>query len=953
MHLRLNEACSWRSSLCRMRGEQKSSSASVATERRAEFMASDGGGISVEEFTRLQGLFLEERQTAYELKEQVKLLKNDVISKSKKSVEFSNLQKERDVLLHNLEASKAENIEQQQVLRASIKSIHESNNQLNQELEKIKKEVQEKTGVIKMRDEESRKMQADMARMRRQQTETEDKLVHRVRQVEYILDQLDVSSNAESPEKPLKTLVTELRESSFTKVSQKQAPVDLKRSGQLKTEAFNPLQTSDDPLSQDPLSPSQDPLSQDPLSPSQDPLSPRESHPPLNPLSSSPPSDASSSHQADPLSPALGRRKGNEDTEEIKNRVRKLEEEKGALEAEIEKWKEKTKMRQTSLTKMQQDHEEKMNQLKKEREEQVEQIVTKHKQNIEAREAEAKNLQELIKKYVRTIDIDRLKEETKKAGTEKDRFEEELKMVHEDREHIISKLSEKSLRIDELRDELAMEKAMKKSQEENAEKEMNALKSTIQGLQNDMSALNQNKASVDTNAGQLKEEINKYTKEIAALQEKIASTEQRMRENDEGVKIKMDQIAAYKESILHLNEDINRMQEDSKEMKSKMDNYFGLWNDTRKALEDEMERNRISEERVIQLTSRVEELEEKLEEANIRLEATRASRDRFKENLTTVSDEKRELEERMENIVAERDQLVKERDELLSDQSVNRQDIETAHLQIEELSSRGEEMEQKMKQMEEELKDSIEKKEQAEIALKDSITEQRIAEKKQAQFQKDLKQQTVKERREYEKRIEDLSAELQLATTTAPKDPRLQLAKGNRMMSSTPNLHSTLSNSNNSSPEMRPKLFDASVISPPAPMTSLVDVLQDDITALAMEKGKLISDKVALEEKLRNSEDEIQKLSAELSNKETIIRDFVAKSKVTGRASEEMDKDTTAKVTRSSGFWGFGRDKDLDQERYNRMEAVLQDTMLRNIQLQNDVVTLGNEIARLHEEHDK
>jgi len=53
---------------------------------------------------------------------------------------------------------------------------------------------------------------------------------------------------------------------------------------------------------------------------------------------------------------------------------------------------------------------------------------------------------------------------------------------------------------------------------------------------------------------------------------------------------------------------------------------------------------------------------------------------------------------------------------------------------------------------------------------------------------------------------------------------------------------------------------------------------------------------------------------------------------------------------RKSGWSLFSNKKELEAEMTQKMEAVLQETLLKNIQLQHDINTLGTEVQKLQDE---
>jgi len=104
--------------------------------------------ISVDEFTTLQTQFLELRTQNYELQEKNKIeinklnneIKklNDIINKSKKSAELAAVVKENESLVRNLQQAQEQNREQQEALRTNIKSMYQSNQELQNMVDQYK-----------------------------------------------------------------------------------------------------------------------------------------------------------------------------------------------------------------------------------------------------------------------------------------------------------------------------------------------------------------------------------------------------------------------------------------------------------------------------------------------------------------------------------------------------------------------------------------------------------------------------------------------------------------------------------------------------------------------------------------------------------------------------------------------------------------------------------------------
>jgi len=129
-----------------------------------------------------------------------------------------------------------------------------------------------------------------------------------------------------------------------------------------------------------------------------------------------------------------------------------------------------------------------------------------------------------------------------------------------------------------------------------------------------------------------------------------------------------------------------------------------------------------------------------------------------------------------------------------------------------------------------------------------------------------------------------------------------------------------------------------------------VEVLQQDLNVLAVTLGQLQEDKWHLEEQIRLLKETIEVQKEDLERKETIIQHhLVSTTRPEGRATPamELDKAERAKKNSVMGSLFKGRQSPLEAEMAQKMEAVLEDTLLKNIQLQTDIEVLGNEVSKL------
>eukprot|EP01119_Soliformovum_irregulare_P017908 TRINITY_DN5395_c0_g1_i1.p1 TRINITY_DN5395_c0_g1~~TRINITY_DN5395_c0_g1_i1.p1 ORF type:complete len:130 (-),score=65.14 TRINITY_DN5395_c0_g1_i1:48-437(-) len=118
--------------------------------------------------------------------------------------------------------------------------------------------------------------------------------------------------------------------------------------------------------------------------------------------------------------------------------------------------------------------------------------------------------------------------------------------------------------------------------------------------------------------------------------------------------------------------------------------------------------------------------------------------------------------------------------------------------------------------------------------------------------------------------------------------------------------------------------------------------------------GELQADKWHLEENNRHLEETIALMKSDAEKKEAIIRQHVLESAHReSRSTPQMDQTKAdIKNKKNSGLLGgLFKDKQLQSEMHMRMEKVLEDTILKNMQLQNDMGILGIEVEKLLEEN--
>lgn len=95
-----------------------------------------------------------------------------------------------------------------------------------------------------------------------------------------------------------------------------------------------------------------------------------------------------------------------------------------------------------------------------------------------------------------------------------------------------------------------------------------------------------------------------------------------------------------------------------------------------------------------------------------------------------------------------------------------------------------------------------------------------------------------------------------------------------------------------------------------------------------------------MEEKIRFLEENIGLLNDELDKKSQVVQYYIS------RSNPNLDHTTQKNKTGVVGGFLRASDPALAAQLLAKMEAVLQETILKNIQLQKDLETMANELTR-------
>lgn len=221
-----------------------------------------------------------------------------------------------------------------------------------------------------------------------------------------------------------------------------------------------------------------------------------------------------------------------------------------------------------------------------------------------------------------------------------------------------------------------------------------------------------------------------------------------------------------------------------------------------------------------------------------------------------------------------------------------------------------------------------------------------------------MKDQVLKDRKNFDKQLQQFNSQMPGTPEKAhirksPSTPMLNPPTPNSLANSSSS--SSLNGSQPATPlsasQSKSQITPSSSARGASHNEISMEILQNDINSLATQVGTLQNAKWMLEEKVKLLEETVNIMNDDIRKKETIIKAYITEVKV-GRATPEMEKVKMEKTKKGTGISGFFSAKnDFTLELTQKMEAVLEDTLLKNIQLQNDIETLGDEITKLSEEN--
>ncbi|PFX21337.1 GRIP1-associated protein 1 [Stylophora pistillata] len=557
---------------------------------------------------------------------------------------------------------------------------------------------------------------------------------------------------------------------------------------------------------------------------------------------------------------------------------------------------------------------------------------TSSKQEISKLEKELSQLTEKVKRKQESYL--QLQEEKEKLYSENKKSLEEFKIA---KEHEIEVLTEQ---LAKLQEEVNTSNQASLSAEETEQ--------VVAGLRQENASLVIEGQELRAKVKTMREEQEESEDLISQLENKVSLTETRCAE----LAMEVDELTAHvKEqntAVDGWNEQISQLTSERDQLKDSLEEVTKVAK-SRKELADKMAidkqttdaahkdqmekmqeeyKKEMNELRDVltgekKLRKEVEDSQQKLAETKAKLQSLESKSGWFERRLAETEENLKEEKERNEQTLAN---LQVEREEELKSLQEEREKGEGEfQSRISGLQEQMEEKEQEMEKLRQELKDKE--------------VENKIAGKKGDQLVKDLKRQLKLER----KRGEQLQQKLQEATSenrvnTAFEDMFVG-REHQRRNSGDSSIVSPPSRSEVDSPEYRP----------PSPAASRISMLNDDTTDLIERLADAQQEKWLLEEKVRHLEENGAALAEDLLRKSAIIQAYAMETKIGPIAESPAKPSPAASISslKEKIRSPFGKTK---AENTRKIQLMLEETLTKNVQLQQDVDAMSKELQRFKQE---
>ncbi|EFA82163.1 hypothetical protein PPL_04583 [Heterostelium album PN500] len=461
---------------------------------------------------------------------------------------------------------------------------------------------------------------------------------------------------------------------------------------------------------------------------------------------------------------------------------------------------------------------------------------------------------------------------------------------------------------------------------------------------------------------------------------------------DKLIESKGEEILQLKETIAGLESDLEKRSSELRETLSASESI----NTQMKKADEKLSRERSTldslTERYNKLNSEFEEsdkhcksLTQQIVETNEKLQLAEQAKQDLQSTNTKLNEDTAKLQSDLQERVEQLEKLESSLDDAnkrLAEFDELNQTYNEAREQIEELEASNANLQLIVPQLDKlkaDYEEASAKVSKLETALADAETEKKIAEKKTNKMIKDLKSELSKERTSV-----NLLSQSSGSIPTTPNSSPLMSQSANSISLPTTPLQTpgrtghlrTMSQGiplSSSSGQSTPKSLTPNITMLGASHNSSggrdlngsgsnsgatrsnnnkdasIDSLRMDIEVMGRKLGELGTEKYKLEEKIRALEENVLLLNQDIEKKNKVVRFYISKTQL-GKATTNDEKSRRLKGGALGSFWR-NNDPTLVAEMVEKMETMLQEYILKNIQLSDDVEILGNEASRLTSEN--
>lgn len=548
------------------------------------------------------------------------------------------------------------------------------------------------------------------------------------------------------------------------------------------------------------------------------------------------------------------------------------------------------------------------------------------------------------------------------------------------------------------------------TEKDNLEQQLVVWKEKTRMKQDKVQDVEQERQEIEKELNSLKNIEIELRKNVAQLEQKIVSCQQQIeksKKDNETILSKLSEREQERKTLLHQVEELNQKHEKSQTVVTSTQRQLQSANDMREQFRKEIvEANRKIKqlEPFVEKANRFDQLEQahqqlvtqhqSLQKQHQKLQnqeiTVRNARDSLQDQLKNAESKSKVLQRDIDRLVQEKQEIidkakeyVKEMNERDSQQETIIKQLRTKQSQIERGQQKAEELligyfvsqtlsewasrtvSQEMSTITQELKDIRDKegtlKEDLETAtrerddlqqqLKDKRTEYMLQMKKSKQVAQELRNQVSQLQSQLKDGVEKkpLLVRQQSFDTFSEDSPRLSLTRA-------PSMPGTPVTNNDG----RRLSFSSDISSGPS---ELEQQIMKENNQLIQRVADLQNSKWVFEERCRMLDENLMILKEELEKKMEIIQYYVSREKV-GRIAPEQERFNQTHQPKGlsqgggstggfmSSLFSSSATKSKPQitptvDAYNHMQQVMQETLLHNIQLQKDIKTLGDEIARL------